>query len=422
MKHPLERARQLAAVAPAHADRSEQERRLAAPVVDAFVASGLARLIAPTALGGWAAPPTTLVEVVDTVSAADPSAGWCVGIGLGANFLSGFLPDAGAEELFTELDRPGAGVFAPTGRGTTAPGGFCLSGRWAFASGCQHAAVQASGMFAVDANGDLERDRHGRARPPPRLRVDGRPCRSTRPGTPSACAAPAATTRSMRGPVRAARAHAALHRRRPGADDALFQQPPFAVLGPCLGAVPLGLGRAALDAVEEHIRRPTPRPSPVPSRRSATTSWPSTSSAGPRSGCGRCGRCSSTRSTPPTRRALAGTAPRPSDVALIGLACQEAMAAAVHAVDVAVRISGTSSVRDDSRLDRLQRDVNTMRQHIMFSPAIGAPLGRQLAGIDTVAFPFLVPTRAGAPPRPVSPGRGAGGGRSGWPSPCRPRS
>ena len=89
---------------------------------------------------------------------------------------------------------------------------------------------------------------------------------------------------------------------------------------------------------------------------------------------------------------LAGNRPSPSDVALIGLACQEAMAAAVHAVDVAVRISGTSSVRESSRLDRLQRDVNTMRQHIMFSPAIGAPLGRQLAGIDTVAFPFLVPT------------------------------
>jgi hypothetical protein len=32
-----------------------------------------------------------------------------------------------------------------------------------------------------------------------------------------------------------------------------------------------------------------------------------------------------------------------------------------------------------------------MRQHVLFSPAVAAPLGRQLAGIDTVAWPFLVP-------------------------------
>jgi hypothetical protein len=31
---------------------------------------------------------------------------------------------------------------------------------------------------------------------------------------------------------------------------------------------------------------------------------------------------------------------------------------------------------------------------VMFSPGIGAALGRQLAGIDTVAWPFLVPTTA----------------------------
>ena len=69
------------------------------------------------------------------------------------------------------------------------------------------------------------------------------------------------------------------------------------------------------------------------------------------------------------------------------------MAAAVHAVDVACRLSGSSSVRSGSVLDRLQRDINTMRQHVLFSPQVGAPLGRQLAGIETIAFPFLIPQR-----------------------------
>ena len=181
-------------------------------------------------------------------------------------------------------------------------------------------------------------------------------------------------------------------------DDPLFQQPLFAVLGPCLGAVPLGLGRAALDAVEEHDRataaHAAPKPGPKP---------PFGDDVMAQHELGRAEvRLRSVRSLlldtldAAHQATLAGNRPSPSDVALIGLACQEAMAAAVHAVDVAVRISGTSSVRGDSRLDRLQRDVNTMRQHIMFSPAIGAPLGRQLAGIDTVAFPFLVPTERAA--------------------------
>ena len=70
------------------------------------------------------------------------------------------------------------------------------------------------------------------------------------------------------------------------------------------------------------------------------------------------------------------------------------MTAAVEAVDVACRLAGSRSVREHSRLDRLQRDVNTMRQHVMFSPAIAAAMSRQLAGVPTVAWPFLVPDRA----------------------------
>ena len=46
-----------------------------------------------------------------------------------------------------------------------------------------------------------------------------------------------------------------------------------------------------------------------------------------------------------------------------------------------------------SSLSQLERDKTLFPS---FSPAIGAPLGRQLAGIDTVAIPFLVPTREAA--------------------------
>src|SRR5439155_21337333 len=95
------------------------------------------------------------------VSAAEASAGWWVGIGIGSNYLAGFVSEAGARELFVDLDRPGSGTFGPTGTGKLTRNGFRLSGRWAFASGCQQSAVQACGMFAVTRDGEMVRDANG---------------------------------------------------------------------------------------------------------------------------------------------------------------------------------------------------------------------------------------------------------------------
>jgi len=176
------------------------------------------------------------------------------------------------------------------------------------------------------------------------------------------------------------------------ADDALFQQSPFAVLGPCLGAVPLGLGRAALDTAEEQFRaaHAAQKPGPKPPFGDDVLAQHDLGRAEIRLRAARALLLDAVDDA--YQACLAGRGGAPADVALIGLACQEAMGAAEQAVDVACRLTGSSSVRTDSRLDRLQRDINTLRQHVLFSPAMAAPLGRQLAGIDTVAFPFLVPT------------------------------
>ena len=87
---------------------------------------------------------------------------------------------------------------------------------------------------------------------------------------------------------------------------------------------------------------------------------------------------------------LGGHGPVPRQtVALVGLACREAAAAAVHAVDVACQLTGSASVRDGSTLERRRRDIDTLRKHQVLWPNHEVPLGRQIAGIPTVAFPFL---------------------------------
>ncbi len=65
------------------------------------------------------------------------------------------------------------------------------------------------------------------------------------------------------------------------------------------------------------------------------------------------------------------------------------MNAGIAAVDTACELSGSASIHPDSILDRMRRDLATARTHIMFSSRLAVALGRQLAGIDTPAFPFL---------------------------------
>ncbi len=117
--------------------------------------------MAPTALGGSAAHHGRLVEVVEEISRADGSAGWCAAIGIGSNYLAGIFPEQAARELFRDVSRPGAGPFAPGGRAQLRGDGYLISGRWTYASGCRHAAIAASGVMIFDGDKPAERNPDG---------------------------------------------------------------------------------------------------------------------------------------------------------------------------------------------------------------------------------------------------------------------
>src|SRR5262249_46924404 len=207
-----------------------------------------------------AAHPGILVGVIETIAAADASAGWCTGIGLGANYLAGFLPEAGARAVFVDLDRPGSGVFAPTGSGVRTADGFPLTGRSSLASGCTHSAVHACGMFAVGHDGKPELDRNGT----PIGRLAFVP-------TDAVSIEETWDTVGLRGTGShdtevvdwvVPEDHTLRFTDASWCDDAIYQQTPFAVLGPCLGAAALGVGRAALDTLEDEICAAPPAPPP----------------------------------------------------------------------------------------------------------------------------------------------------------------
>lgn len=124
----------------AEANEAEVGRTLSEASVVALRESGLFALMLPAVLGGAEADPVTQVEVMEAVSAIDPSTGWSFAIGAGAlGFCAAFLPDTAIERMFHNGRIPTlAGVIMP-GRAVAVDGGYRVTGRWAWASGIRHA-------------------------------------------------------------------------------------------------------------------------------------------------------------------------------------------------------------------------------------------------------------------------------------------
>ena len=125
-------------------------RRLPADLVAKLKSAGVFRMPMPRAWGGPEMAPRAQVEVIEVLSAADPSVGWCAMIGSDAGFYSAFLEDEPARKLFPDLDCVTAGLIQPAGQARRTDGGYRVSGRWAFGSGCTHADVIAAGCIVLE--------------------------------------------------------------------------------------------------------------------------------------------------------------------------------------------------------------------------------------------------------------------------------
>ena len=130
--------RQLTAAVRARAEQIEAARRLPPYLARAMAEAGLFRMCVPSVFGGREAEPTALLETIESMATADGAAGWCLMIGSTTGLLAGFLPDDVARAIYENPLAITGGVFAPKGTATVVDGGYRVTGRWPFASGCQH--------------------------------------------------------------------------------------------------------------------------------------------------------------------------------------------------------------------------------------------------------------------------------------------
>jgi alkylation response protein AidB-like acyl-CoA dehydrogenase len=132
----------LAPAIAARADEIEAGRRLPRDLLDELSRAGCWRMVLPPSHGGIGASLPEAMRVIEVLAGADASTGWTVMIGAGSWCDLAALPRATFDALYGgDRDVITAGAFNPTGSIEPVDGGYRVQGRWAFASGCEHADV-----------------------------------------------------------------------------------------------------------------------------------------------------------------------------------------------------------------------------------------------------------------------------------------
>src|ERR1700693_5744709 len=120
----LDAARELGPKIHTAADEIEQGRRLPMHLVRDMQRAGMFRMAMPRAWGGPELDFLTQMRVIEALSMADASAGWCTMIGVDGGYMTAFIDQAVAREMYRDLDSVTAVTFAPPGKAVKTKDGF----------------------------------------------------------------------------------------------------------------------------------------------------------------------------------------------------------------------------------------------------------------------------------------------------------
>ena len=371
-----ERAQQMAPGLSARSDEIAASRELPADISSAFAEAGFYHLLVPTDLGGAEAHPGELVSMLEILSAADGSAGWCAMISSLTGLLAASLSEAHAREIYGTFGVNTCGVVAPRGRADVVDGGYRVSGRWPFASGCTNADWVCGGAIVYE--GDAPRE--------------------ASPGQPE--------SHLMLFPIGDVQIHDTWHvaglegtgshdievadvfvpegrsvrlDRPPRIDRPLYRLPLLGVLAIGLSAVALGIGRRALDEFRElaQSKRPTGSERPLAARAAAQED------AALAAAQLRAGRAYIDAAVAEAwQEAETGPVTTLEQRANLRLAAAYATRVSADAVDRLYTAAGGSSPYLASALQRCFRDIHVVTQHAMVARPIFEATGRVVLGND----------------------------------------
>jgi alkylation response protein AidB-like acyl-CoA dehydrogenase len=100
----------------ASANEIEEGRRLPLHIVREMQRAGVFRMSMPRAWGGSELDLPSQLEVIETLSIANGSVGWCAMIGTDGGYTTAFIDQTVAREMYTDVDVGTAITFAPPGK------------------------------------------------------------------------------------------------------------------------------------------------------------------------------------------------------------------------------------------------------------------------------------------------------------------
>lgn len=354
----------------------ERQRMLPAGLVEPMTDAGLCRLWRCKALGG---PELTFAEfalVIEELSRADGSVGWCAMVASVFSRLSGYLSEDAGREIFTDGSRL-AGSVNPTGKAIAVSGGYRVTGRWSYGSFIQHSNWTVANSIVYD--GDTpRRDPNGA----PDIRfmifptsaveiIDNWHVAGLR-GTgscdfqvsdlfvPEEHATPAFTAQPLH----------------PGP---LYATPMITIFAASLPCVSMGIARAAIDAFVALAEGKTPMGSASRLREKPMAQV----DLGRAEAQLRSGRAFLLEAVGEIwDEAVAGKTPTLRQRAIARLAAAKAAEASAQAVDLLFNAAGGTALFESNPLERCFRDVHGTTQHIGTQPANFELAGRVLLGLD----------------------------------------
>jgi alkylation response protein AidB-like acyl-CoA dehydrogenase len=364
----LDRVRLAAKVIAPLAARIEADRRLPAEAVGALVDAGVFKLLVPHEYGGAEASSTLFLDAIETIARVDGSAGWCAMIGASSGIMSGFLAADVAREVYGPADAISCGAFAPTGRAVPVEGGWRVSGRWAFASGCEHSEWRMGGVLV---EGSAPEVRSALFRADETYVLD------------------TWDTSGLRGSgshdfevndvfVPAARQIALFGR--PTHAAPLYATPFFGLLAAGVASVAVGIARGALDGFVEVAKAKVP----LGARRSIANRELVQLAVARAEGNVLAARAALRIAFQQLDADVAAGGVSPLETrARVRIAAAHAATAAAAAVDLVYEAAGAGAVYSKSPLQRHFRDVHVATQHAMVSSTSEILAGRVLLGLES---------------------------------------
>ncbi|WP_027966392.1 acyl-CoA dehydrogenase family protein [Halomonas halocynthiae] len=220
----------------------EELRHIPTDIIDQFKAIGVYRAMVPVRFGGDEKSPTEFLRMVEAISAADGSAGWVASFGMSPAYLAA-LPESTLQDVWQESpDVVFAGGIFPPQPAERTDGGFKVSGRWRFASGCMGASLCGVGILPEE-EGAL-----------PRMAVMPRSCVEIDPTWNMIGMVGTGSHDLVVDGVEVPEEWTFVRGGKPTIEGAFFRYPSLSFAAQVLSVTTLGMAREALDIVRASVQ------------------------------------------------------------------------------------------------------------------------------------------------------------------------